>query len=112
VWWQDGKDGGTGVNVKQGEKVLSHFACTELDPDHWEFVEGAFATGAATSGPPDPLAGKSQKEVCENDSLLLLRYSFDDLRFKDGFKKNCCVKGALGDDDRCQLDWPSSDVPA
>jgi hypothetical protein len=44
---------------------------------------------------------------------LLLKHSFDDLRFKDLFKKVCCVKGALGvDGARCDLDWPASDVPA
>jgi len=59
---------------------------------------------------PDPLAGKSQKDVCNDDALLLLKYSFDDLRNK-GFHKNCCTKAALGEDDRCQIDWPSSDVP-
>ena len=42
--------------------------------------------------------------------MLLLKCGWDDLR-KGGFKKQCCVKGALGDDDRCSLDWPYNDLP-
>lgn len=72
------------------------------------------STNATTTAAakPDPLAGKSQRDICNDDALMLLQHDFDDLRFKQGFQKACCHKGALGDDDRCQLDWPSSDVPA
>ena len=142
VWTQDGKDGGGGVNVKQGDKFLATIACTGDYEAHWEIIEphvfadidpasldlgdldlsnidldldGPTKGGKAATtggGKPDPLAGKDMKEICNDDVLLLLKYSWDDLRFNNAFTKNCCAKGALGkDDDRCQLDWPSSDMP-
>jgi len=150
VWTQDGKDGGGGVNVKQGDKFLATIACTGDYEEHWEIIEphvftdidpasldlgnldlgnldlsnvdvsnldgvdGPAKAKAATTGGarPDPLAGNSMKEICSDDVLLLVKYSWDDLRFNGAFTKNCCVKGALGkDNDLCQVDWPSSDMP-
>jgi hypothetical protein len=116
VWSQDGKDGGMGINVLVGGRVTRTVACTADLVDDFDVVADRFGPAAAPApagGPrPDPLAGRSPQEVCNDDALLLLKYSFDELRSHDGFKKRCCVKGALGDDDRCQLDWPSSDVMA
>lgn len=115
VYTQDGKDGGGGVNVLDGDKVSATVGCSGDYEEHWERLEAALSsTPSATSSTskPDPLAGKSMKEICSDDVLLLTRYGWDDLRFKGAFKSNCCVAGALGvDDDRCELDWPSSDVP-
>jgi hypothetical protein len=116
VWTQDGKDNGMGVNITAGGKPVATVACTDARVDDLDTIAAKFNTGdspkATAGGPrPDPLAGRSQKDICNDDALLLLKYSYDDLSKHDGFKKNCCVKGALGDDDRCQLDWPSSDVP-
>jgi hypothetical protein len=120
VWTQDGKDGGMGVNVSQGGKVVATVACTDAIADNLDAIVGRLGTAAGTgtgtgsaggSTRPDPLAGRSQKDICNDDALLLLKYSYDDLSSNDGFKKKCCTRGALGDDDRCQLDWPSSDVP-
>ncbi len=119
VYTQDGKDAGGGVNVSKGGKIISTVACTGDFEEHWELVEGKFGAAAGAGGKtpskggpkPDPLAGKSMKEICEDDSLMLIKFKWDDLREKDTFKKNCCVKGALGNDDRCELDWPSSDMP-
>lgn len=140
VYTQDGsKDAGGGVNVTQNGKLLASIACTGDFEEHWEKLEphvfndidvskldlsgvdlsnvdvGDVGGGKApTKGgaKPDPTAGKSMKDICNDDVLLLTKYSWDDLRFNGAFNKNCCVKGALGtDDDRCQLDWPSSDMP-
>jgi hypothetical protein len=115
VYTQDGKDAGGGVNVSQKGKSLVNVPCTGDFEENWQLLE-SFAVGgtkAPTSGGPrpDPTAGKSMKEICSDDVLLLTKYKWDDLR--DGaFAKNCCVKGALGtDNDLCQLDWPSSDMP-
>jgi hypothetical protein len=66
---------------------------------------------AQAGAPPDPLAGKSMTDICNDDALLLLKFDWNELR-RGGLKKVCCVASALGDDYRCQLDWPSSDVPA
>jgi hypothetical protein len=64
-----------------------------------------------SSGAPDPLAGRSPRDVCQDDALLLIRHPFEALR-DGGFRKHCCDTGAMGDDARCELDWPSSDVPS
>ncbi|MDP2343091.1 MAG: YARHG domain-containing protein [Deltaproteobacteria bacterium] len=116
LWRSD--DGAGGLKVLEGGKTVSTATCKTPALQNWEYVEpflnGAIptTTTATPAARPDPLAGKTPKEVCNDDSLLLLKYGFDDLRFRDGFKKACCVKGALGDDDRCQVDWPGGDVPA
>ena len=118
VWTQTGKDGGAGVNVIEGGETKAQ-GCGADYVEHWELVE-PFLNGAvptttttttATAARPAPLAGKSQKDICNDDALLLLQHGWDDLRFNGAFEKVCCVKSALGDDDRCHLDWPSSDVP-
>ena len=113
--WQRGKTGG--LTIFDGDKALSTLDCNGAPVTNWESVE-AFLNGAVpdTSKPvkgarPDPLAGKTRRELCEDDALLLLKYEFDDLRFKDGFKRECCVAGALGsDNDRCGYDWPAGDM--
>jgi hypothetical protein len=113
VYTQDGKDAGGGVLVSKNGAVIATVACTGDFDEHWEKLEphlGA-TTPASTTAKPDPTAGKSQKDICNDDVLLLTKYAWDDLR-ADGFRKHCCVKGALGvNDDRCELDWPSSDMP-
>jgi hypothetical protein len=135
VYTQDGRDAGGGVNVTQKGKLLASIACTGDFEEHWEKLEphvlgdvdlskldlsgldldGPAGGGKAptSGGPkPDPTAGKSMKDICNDDVLLLTKYKWDDLRFNGAFNKNCCVKGALGtDDDRCQFDWPTNDVP-
>jgi hypothetical protein len=60
------------------------------------------------ASPPKPLEGKSVAEICSNDNLALIRWSFDELQ--NGFADLCCGDGGL-DDGRCELDWPFSDVP-
>jgi len=60
---------------------------------------------------PDPLAGKSLTEQCNNDELLLIQDGFEALR-DGGWVKLCCGGSEpvfeLG---RCEMDWPNSDVP-
>jgi hypothetical protein len=61
--------------------------------------------------PPDPLAGTSLTEQCNNDELLLIQDGFEALR-DGGWVKLCCGGSEpvfeLG---RCEMDWPNSDVP-
>jgi hypothetical protein len=124
VYTQDGsRDAGGGVNVMRGGKMLANIACSGDFEEHWEKLEPHLRGGApmATAGgkapssggaKPDPTAGKSMKEICEDDVLLLTKFTWDDLRFKGAFTRNCCVPGALGPDDvRCQFDWPADDPP-
>ena len=59
---------------------------------------------------PNPLQGKSLAEICENDELALIKWSFASL--VNDFAGLCCKPGGLQDDARCELDWPSSDVPS
>ena len=110
VFTQDGKDAGGGVVISKGGKVLATVSCTGPTADNWDRLKGVVAVGEATDR-PDPLFGKSAADVCNNDALLLLKHRYQDLA-AGSFKKVCCVPGALGDDDRCNLDWPSSDVGA
>jgi hypothetical protein len=121
VYTQDGRDAGGGVNVTRGGKVIATIGCSGAIEEHWERLEahlgggakGAAAKAATSGGPrPDPTAGKSMRDICNDDALLLTKFKWADLRENGAFTRNCCVKGALGeDDDRCQLDWPSSDMP-
>ena len=131
VFTQDGKDVGAGVNVAQNGKSLATIACTGDVEEHWDRLEphagqegkaadapaGGGGASPTSGGPrPDPTAGKTMAEICNDDVLLLTKYSWQALTANGSangaFHKNCCVKGALGDDDgRCQLDWPSSDAP-
>lgn len=114
VYTQDGKDAGGGVLVSKNGAVIASVACSGDYQESWEVLEphlGGAPSTTTTAQKPEPTAGKSMKEICSDDVLLLTKYAWDDLR-GGGFQKHCCVKGALGvDDDRCQLDWPSSDVP-
>jgi hypothetical protein len=60
---------------------------------------------------PDPLAGTSLTEQCNNDELLLIQDGFEALS-DGGWVKLCCGGPKpvfeLG---RCEMDWPNSDVP-
>lgn len=110
-----GRDGGAGVNVQKGEKPLATVRCTGDFTENWDVLEAAIAAeqkgSAKGAAPPDPLAGKTLKQVCEDDALLLLKAPWDELR-GGGFHKLCCGKGALGPDGgACPFDWPSGDVP-
>ena len=67
-------------------------------------------SSAENSKSPNPLSGKSLAEICENDELALIKWSFAELQ--NGFASLCCQPGGLQDDGRCELDWPSSDVPS
>lgn len=59
----------------------------------------------------DPLSGKTLKEICASDGLLLIKWPFEKLQAE--FATLCCTKDGLGSgDDRCHLDWPFSDVPS
>lgn len=110
VFTQDGRDGGGGVVVNKGSKVMATVSCTGEVDEHWELLEPHLATTPRPK--PEPVASLGMQEVCNDEALLLLKYGWDDLR-GDLFKKVCCVKGALGKDDgRCEdFDWPSSDMP-
>jgi hypothetical protein len=59
------------------------------------------------TGQPDPLAGLSDGDVCHDNSLLLLKYTYAELQ---GGKcaEVCCA--ASDEHWCCGLDWPSSDV--
>ena len=65
-----------------------------------------------TEGVLNPLAGKTMGQICRSDALLLSRFDIK-LLFGTPLPKACCVQGVLPDSEshRCQLDWPSSDVP-
>jgi hypothetical protein len=60
-----------------------------------------------TGKAPLPLPSKDQ---CQHDELLLLQYPLEELM--DGmWSQLCCQKGKELGGDRCNLDWPFSDVP-
>ena len=61
----------------------------------------------------DLTAGRSMTEICTNDVLLLTKYSVKSL-MGTPLPKACCAKGILPANQayRCNLDWPSSDVPS
>src|SRR5690242_5130899 len=59
------------------------------------------------SGKFDPIAGLSAAQLCSDDSLLLIKYPYDDLQ-KGTCHDVCCP--AVPDHWCCDLDWPSSDV--
>jgi len=112
VYSRDGKDAGGGVNVKKGGTIVATIGCTGAVVEAWEAIKGKVAAGeAGPQPPPKPLVGKSPKDICESDTLLMLQHPFAML--KAGlFKKVCCTKLALGaDHPRCNLDWPYNDVP-
>ena len=64
----------------------------------------------AGRSPPDPFAGKTTAQFCADDSLVLVKWDFD--QAQRDFHRLCCGKDGLGDDLRCELDWPFSDVPS
>lgn len=54
----------------------------------------------------------TQSEICNSDALLLSVYAFDVL-YGSPLPKVCCNEGIkLKEQWRCELDWPSSDVPS
>lgn len=54
----------------------------------------------------------TQTEICNSDALLLSVYTFDVL-YGSPLPKACCSEGVkLKEEWRCELDWPSSDVPS
>lgn len=59
--------------------------------------------------PADPLAGKSTRELCEDQGLMLIKWEFEALQAD--FKGICCGPDGLQDEPWCELDWPFSDVP-
>lgn len=58
---------------------------------------------------PDSLAGKSKREICEDNGLALIQWDFDTLQAD--FRGTCCGADGIQDDPICELDWPFSDVP-
>lgn len=50
------------------------------------------------------------KEQCQNDELLLLQYPLAEL-MEGMWSQLCCQEGKELGGDRCNLDWPFSDVP-
>ena len=68
----------------------------------------------SNSSPPkdyDPLAGKTLAEICMSDSLLLIKWPYDQIQ--QDYNALCCTDGGLPEDhERCIMDWPSSDVMA
>ena len=59
----------------------------------------------------DPLDGRTLKEICEADGLLLIKWPY--AKIQSEFSTLCCTAGGLSSDDyRCELDWPFSDVPS
>jgi len=61
------------------------------------------------TGVPDPLAGLTNAQICASDTLLLLKYPFDDLQ-RGTCNEVCC---AVDPNHRCcGLDWPFDDVPS
>jgi len=59
----------------------------------------------------DPLEGKSLKEICSANGLLLIKWPYD--KIQSEFKALCCADGGLESDHyQCEMDWPFSDVPS
>tara|TARA_B100000683_G_C12414482_1_gene525238 strand:+ start:495 stop:1073 length:579 start_codon:yes stop_codon:yes gene_type:complete len=59
----------------------------------------------------NPLDGKTLKEICEADGLLLIKWPY--AKIQSEFSALCCTKDGLSSDDyRCEMDWPFSDVPS
>ena len=59
---------------------------------------------------PAPLRDKTRAEICTTDALLLIKYPIGQLE-NTGWTTFCCGADPVYDDGRCELDWPSSDVP-
>ncbi len=104
-----------GVNVTKGGTLLRTVACTGPVTADWASIAQQMMPGSTLIGSvgttPDPLGNKSQKEICEDDALLLLQHPYAKLS-TGGFSEVCCTANTLGSDDpRCNLDWPVNDVP-
>lgn len=67
------------------------------------------AATAPAAPPPDPLAGRSTREICEDNGLALIRWEFGTLQA--GFQGLCCGPDGLQGDAVCEMDWPFNDVP-
>ena len=59
------------------------------------------------TGVPDPLRGLGDADLCRSDTLLMLKFSFDELQQGKCAEVCCAVDPEHG---CCGLDWPSSDV--
>jgi len=59
---------------------------------------------------PDPLLGQGRNQVCKSDALLLIKHPVAELE-NTGWTKFCCGDNPVFEG-RCELDWPSSDVPS
>lgn len=57
----------------------------------------------------DPLAGKTTRQICEDNGLSMIKWSFEELQ--GNFRGLCCGADGLVDNPACELDWPFSDVP-
>ncbi len=68
-------------------------------------------TPAPTAPQPgvDPLAGKTTRQICEDNGLAMIKWSYEQLN--TDFRSLCCGADGIQDDPVCELDWPFSDVP-
>ena len=85
------------------------FACASVDVAPKEKPEKA----ATETSQAQPLTGKTMGQICTNDALLLTRFDATKLHGTP-LPAPCCKKGVLPESEshRCNLDWPSSDVPS
>jgi len=104
-----------GSSVVPGDSMVFSSSKTWTGGTVREWVAGPNGFVCTTREPE--LASDSDKvapgaETCTSDLWLLTHYSVEDL-VRDGLPKDCCVQGLLPEEEswRCELDWPSSDVP-
>ena len=69
-------------------------------------------TGSAPNAAAAKTAQKITSENCMDDIWLVTHYPVEKLA-AHGLPAPCCVEGLLSEEQawRCELDWPSSDVP-
>ena len=60
--------------------------------------------------PVDPISNTSREQVCKSDALLLIKHPIADLE-NSGWTQFCCGENPVFEGGRCEIDWPSSDVP-
>lgn len=107
---------------------LFFMACGESQPQKQqkeepkeEVITKKEASSPKTTPPPqakveaneafDPLKGKTRKEICSADGLLLIKWPYSTIQ--SDFSSLCCGADGLSSDDyRCEMDWPFSDVPS
>ena len=140
LWTKEGPDGGGGVVMMEGDKVLLRTTCTGPVEERWSVIEPFVFNPAALDqlsadldslvkeldGPPsppssststtptpakDPLVGKSMKAICADDALLLGRFLWEDLTMESAFFTECCKAGHVPrDDERCVGTWPDENI--